>query len=45
MGEGLVAYAAAMLKKDGMSLAELAAWLRENVQRFCAWFTVDDLMS
>ena len=44
MGEGLVAYAAAMLKKDGMSLAELAAWLRENVQRFCAWFTVDDLM-
>ena len=44
MGEGLVAYAAAMLKKDGMSLAELAAWLRENVRRFCAWFTVDDLM-
>ena len=44
MGEGLVAYAAAMLKKDGKSLAELAAWLRENVQRFCAWFTVDDLM-
>ena len=44
MGEGLVAYAAAMLKKDGMPLAELAAWLRENVQRFCAWFTVDDLM-
>lgn len=44
MGEGLVAYTAAMLKKDGMSLAELAAWLRENVQRFCAWFTVDDLM-
>ena len=44
MGEGLVAYAAAMLKKDGMPLTELAAWLRENVQRFCAWFTVDDLM-
>lgn len=44
MGEGLVAYTAAMLKKDGMSLAELTAWLRENVQRFCAWFTVDDLM-
>ena len=44
MGEGLVAYTAAMLKKDGMSLAELAAWLRENVRRFCAWFTVDDLM-
>ena len=44
MGEGLVAWAAAMLRKEGMGLTELADWLRANVQRFCAWFTVDDLM-
>ena len=44
MGEGLAAYTAAMLKKSGMGLTELAAWIRDNAQRFCAWFTVDDLM-
>ena len=44
MGEGLVAYSAAMLRKEGQCLREVAAWVRENAQRFCAWFTVDDLM-
>lgn len=44
MGEGLVAYTAAMLRKEGQSLQEVAAWVRENAQTFCAWFTVNDLM-
>ena len=44
MGEGLVAYVAAMHRKAGMPLAELAQWLRENARNFCAWFTVEDLM-
>ncbi len=44
MGEGLVAYTAAMLRKEGQSLQEVAAWVRENAQSFCAWFTVSDLM-
>ena len=44
MGEGLVAYQAAMLRKEGQTLEEVAAWLRENALTFCGWFTVDDLM-
>ena len=37
-------YTAAMLRKEGQSLQEVAAWVRENAQTFCAWFTVNDLM-
>lgn len=43
MGEGLLAYHAAMLKKSGKSMDEVLVWLKENVLCLCHWFTVDDL--
>lgn len=43
MGEGLLVYHAAMLKKAGGDMDEVLSWLRENVLRLCHWFTVDDL--
>lgn len=43
MGEGLLVYHAAMLKKAGRDMDEVLSWLRENVLRLCHWFTVDDL--
>jgi len=43
MGEGLLVYHAAMLKKSGKSMDEVLDWLKENVLRLCHWFTVDDL--
>ena len=43
MGEGLLAYYAATMRKEGKSLDEVAAWLEENKLRLCHWFTVDDL--
>lgn len=43
MGEGLLVYHAAMRKKEGQSLDEVLAWLKENVLNLCHWFTVDDL--
>ena len=44
MGEGLFVYTVAELRKNGATLDEAAAFAAENVQRFCAWFTVNDLM-
>lgn len=44
MGEGLFAYTLAMMRQNGATLDELEAFATQNVQRFCAWFTVDDLM-
>lgn len=43
MGEGLLVYHAAMLRKSGKSLDEVLAWLKENALKLCHWFTVDDL--
>ncbi len=43
MGEGLLAYHAANLKKQGMSIDEVAVWVEENKLRIAHWFTVDDL--
>lgn len=43
MGEGLLVYYAAMQKKKGMSLAELAKWVEDHRLHLCHWFTVDDL--
>lgn len=43
MGEGLLAYHAAMLKKSGKTMDEVLDWLKENVLHLCHWFTVDDL--
>ena len=42
-GEGLMVYDALCNRAQGMGLQENAAWLRERVQRYAQWFTVDDL--
>ena len=42
-GQALLVYAAALKKKDGMSLDELAQWVEDNRLHLCNWFTVDDL--
>ena len=43
MGEGLLVYHAAMRKKQGMSIDEVASWLEDNKLHLAHWFTVDDL--
>lgn len=42
-GEGLIVYDALLNRKAGMSLEDNAAWLRERLQHYAHWFTVDDL--
>lgn len=42
-GQGLLALYAAMLRDEGKSISEVAAWVEENKLRSCHWFTVDDL--
>lgn len=44
MGEGLLCYTVAMMRQNGATLEQAADFARTNVQNFCAWFTVDDLM-
>ena len=44
LGQGLLVWYACQKKAEGLSLAELAAWLEENRHHLCHWFTVDDLM-
>ena len=43
-GMGLLLLAAIGARKDGLSLEDNAAWLRENTSRICHWFLVDDLV-
>lgn len=43
MGEGLLAYHAAKMRKNGASIDEVRDWLTENRGRLAHWFTVDDL--
>lgn len=43
MGEGLMVYHAAQMRKAGKSLTEIAQWIEENRLKLCQWFTVDDL--
>jgi len=42
-GEGLLVHYALENRKNGMTLAENAHWVRANVQNLIHWFTVDDL--
>ena len=44
MGEGLLTFEAALLRKQGKSLDEVADYVRPQGQSYCAWFTVEDLM-
>lgn len=43
MGEGLLVYYAAVKKREGMSIDEVANWVEKNKLHLCHWFTVDDL--
>lgn len=43
MGEGLLVYHAAMMKKGGASIDEVKEWMEQNRNRMHHWFTVDDL--
>lgn len=43
MGEGLVVYLVAKMKKEGKTIFELENWLNNNKLSVCHWFTVDDL--
>ncbi len=43
-GEGLMVHYALENRENGMSIEENAAWIEQNVQKFVAWFTVNDLM-
>lgn len=44
MGEGLLTFEAALLRKQGKSLDEVGDYVRTQGQSYCAWFTVEDLM-
>lgn len=43
IGEGLLVYHAAMKKRTGASMEEVAQWVEENKLKVCHWFMVDDL--
>ena len=44
LGQGLLLWYACKKKEAGLSIEELAAWVENNRQNLCMWFTVDDLM-
>ncbi len=43
LGEGLLVYYAAELRRTEKSIEEVYIWLLENRLHLCHWFTVDDL--
>lgn len=43
IGQGLLVYYAALKKKSGATINEVADFVEENKLKFCHWFTVDDL--
>lgn len=43
MGQGLIVFNAAELKKQGKSIEEIKQWIIDNRLRLCHYFTVDDL--
>lgn len=43
MGEGLLVYHAALMKRAGTDIDSLYKWLGENAPKLCHWFTVGDL--
>lgn len=44
MGQGLLVWYAANLKKEGKTIEEVRDWVETNKLNLCHWFTVDDLM-
>lgn len=43
LGQGLIVYYAAQMKKDGKSIDEIYSWVEENKNKVCHYFTVDNL--
>lgn len=43
IGQGLLVYYAALKKKSGATIDEVADFVNDNKLKFCHWFTVDDL--
>lgn len=43
LGQGLIVYKAALLKKEGKPIDEVAKYVNDHLQNFCHFFTVDDL--
>lgn len=43
LGEGLLVYHAARMRKNGCTLEEVYQWVQENKLKVCHWFTVEDL--
>ena len=43
MGEGLLAYYASTMQKEGKTIEEVYQLLQDNKLHLCHWFTVDDL--
>lgn len=43
LGEGLIIHYAVEMKKQGKTISEVARFVEENRQKFCHYFTVDDL--
>ena len=44
LGQGLLVWYAANLKKQGKTMEEVRDWTEEHKLNLCHWFTVDDLM-
>lgn len=44
MGQGLLVYLAAEMKKSGATIDEVRDFVESNKLNLCHWFTVDDLM-
>lgn len=43
IGQGLLVYYAALKKKNGATIDEVADFVNDNKLKFCHWFTVNDL--
>jgi DegV family protein with EDD domain len=43
LGQGLLVYHAAQLKKSGMEIGAVRDWVEQNKLHLCHWFTVADL--
>lgn len=43
LGQGLLVYLAAQLKKEGKSIEEVRDFVENNKLHLCHWFTIDDL--
>lgn len=43
LGQGLLVWHTAQLKKQGKTMQEVATWVEENQGKLAHWFTVDDL--